>query len=142
MTGWIGVVINAPKAQSLAYFYRDLLGWPLADDEADWCTMGSPAPHRSLNPMSDYVKPTRRTYRSPTRTARAAATRRRILDAAARRFLEDGYRQSTVELIAADARVSAKTVYHLFGSKIGLVKSVLDVAFVADDGAQEGSSAR
>jgi AcrR family transcriptional regulator len=83
--------------------------------------------------MTDYVKPIRRGYHSPTRSARAAATRQRILDAAARRFVQDGYRTATVETIAADAGVSAKTVYHLFGSKAGLLKQVMDVAFVADD---------
>src|ERR671926_1698796 len=83
--------------------------------------------------MTEYVKPARRAYNSPTRSARAAATRRRILDAAARRFVQDGYRTATVETIAADAGVSAKTVYHLFGSKVGLLKQVMDVAFVADD---------
>lgn len=83
--------------------------------------------------MTDYVKPPRRGYRSPTRDARAKATRRRILDSAARRFIQDGYRAATVEAIAADAEVSAKTVYHLFSSKAGLLKQVMDVAFVADD---------
>jgi AcrR family transcriptional regulator len=83
--------------------------------------------------MTDYVKPPRRSYRSPTREARARATRRRILDSAALRFVQDGYRASTLEAIAADAEVSAKTVYHLFGSKAGLLKHVMDVAFVADD---------
>src|SRR5919202_2102793 len=83
--------------------------------------------------MTDYVKPARRGYHSPTRSARAAATRARILDSAARRFVEDGYRTATVETIAAEAGVSAKTVYHLFGSKVGLLRQVMDVAFVADD---------
>lgn len=83
--------------------------------------------------MTDYVKPPRRSYRSPTRDARARATRRRILHAARRRFIQHGYRVSTVEAIAAEADVSAKTVYYLFGSKAGLLKQVMDVAFVADD---------
>lgn len=82
--------------------------------------------------MTEYVKP-RRGYNSPARAARAAATRRRILDSAARRFVESGYRATTVEMIAADAAVSGKTVYHLFGSKVGLLKQVMDVAFVGDD---------
>jgi AcrR family transcriptional regulator len=82
--------------------------------------------------MTDYVKP-RRGYHSPTRDARAAATRRRVLDSATHRFVRDGYRTATVEAIAADAGVSAKTVYQLFGSKAGLLKQVMDVAFVADD---------
>lgn len=83
--------------------------------------------------MTNYVNPPRRSYRSPIRDARASATRRRVLDSAAFRFVQDGYRAATVEAIAGDARVSAKTVYHLFGSKAGLLKQVMDVAFVADD---------
>src|SRR5665647_1603054 len=39
VTGWVGVVLNAPDARALAYFYRDLFGWSLAADEPDWCTM-------------------------------------------------------------------------------------------------------
>ncbi|MGN6413610.1 VOC family protein [Flexivirga sp.] len=38
LTGWLGVVLDAPDAQDLARFYRDLLGWPLADDEPGWCS--------------------------------------------------------------------------------------------------------
>jgi AcrR family transcriptional regulator len=83
--------------------------------------------------MTDYVKPPRRSYRSPVRDARARATRGRVLDCAAIRFARDGYRATRVEAIAADAEVSAKTVYLLFGSKAGLLKQIMDVAFVADD---------
>ncbi len=46
LTGWIGIVLNAPDARALAYFYRDLFGWPLADDTPEWCTIrvpGAPA---------------------------------------------------------------------------------------------------
>jgi AcrR family transcriptional regulator len=82
--------------------------------------------------MSDYVKP-RRGYSSPTRSAQAAATRRRILDSAAQRFVENGYRATTMDMIAADADVTVKTVYHLFSSKASLLKQVMDVAFVGDD---------
>ncbi len=82
--------------------------------------------------MSEYVKP-RRPYTSPTRTARAAETRRRILDCAHLRFAQHGYRAASIDKIAADAGVSAKTIYHLFGSKVGLLKHLMDVAFVADD---------
>jgi catechol 2,3-dioxygenase-like lactoylglutathione lyase family enzyme len=48
LTGWIGVVLNAPNAQTLAHFYRDLLGWPLHDDEENWCTMGIPGAPANL----------------------------------------------------------------------------------------------
>lgn len=40
--GWLGVVLDAPDARSLAHFYSELLGWPLADDEPDWCTIQMP----------------------------------------------------------------------------------------------------
>lgn len=40
LTGWVGVVLEAPDARALAYFYRDLLGWPLASDDPDACTIG------------------------------------------------------------------------------------------------------
>ena len=40
--GWLGIVLGAPNARQLAYFYRDLLGWELATDEPDWCTIGMP----------------------------------------------------------------------------------------------------
>src|ERR687886_586467 len=82
--------------------------------------------------VSEYVKP-RRGYNSPTRSARAAATRRRVLDSAARRFVENGYRSTTMDVIASDAHVTAKTVYPLFGSKAGVLKQVMDGAFVGDD---------
>lgn len=36
------MVLNAPDARALAYFYRDLFGWPLAADEPDWCTIRIP----------------------------------------------------------------------------------------------------
>lgn len=40
--GWLGIVLGAPNARELAYFYRDLLGWDLATDEPDWCTIRMP----------------------------------------------------------------------------------------------------
>ena len=40
--GWLGVVLGAPDARALAHFYGDLLGWPLADDTPDWCTIRMP----------------------------------------------------------------------------------------------------
>lgn len=65
LTGWIGVVLNAPKAQPLAHFYRDLLGWPLADDEADWCTMGIPGASANLAFQTEEI------YEAPTWPAQA-----------------------------------------------------------------------
>ena len=90
----------------------------------------------ALNPMSDYVKPLRRRVSVGNPPARAAATRRRVLEVAGRRFLEQGYRECLPSnWIAADAGVSAKTESTTSSaSKIGLLKSVVDVSFVADDG--------
>ncbi len=82
--------------------------------------------------MSDAVKP-RRSYNSTVRAERARATRQRIIAFTARRFLADGYAATTIEAIAADAGVSVKTVYHLFGEKRGLLKEVMDVTLAGDE---------
>jgi len=60
LTGWIGVVLNAPKAKPLANFYRDLLGWPLHDDDENWCTMGIPGAQANLAFQTEesYERPT------------------------------------------------------------------------------------
>jgi AcrR family transcriptional regulator len=82
--------------------------------------------------MSDAVK-LRRPYRSALRAARAQATEQRVLDAAARRFLTDGYPGTTIDAIAADGGVAAKTVYHLFGDKRGLLQRVMDATLAGTD---------
>lgn len=38
-TGWLGVVLGSPDPVALAHFYRDLLGWGIADEEPGWVTM-------------------------------------------------------------------------------------------------------
>lgn len=48
-------------------------------------------------------------------------TRRRMLEAARRLFEEHGYDQTTVEMIAADAGVSARTFHRYFDTKDGVV---------------------
>jgi AcrR family transcriptional regulator len=48
-------------------------------------------------------------------------TRRRMLDAARRLFEEQGYDETTVEMIAADAGVSARTFHRYFDTKDGVV---------------------
>lgn len=60
LTGWLGVVLNAPDARALAYFYRDLLGWPLADDTPEWCTMRVPDAPANLAFQTEelYERPT------------------------------------------------------------------------------------
>jgi predicted enzyme related to lactoylglutathione lyase len=60
MTGWVGVVLNAPDARALAYFYRDLFGWSLAADEPGWCTIRIPEAHANLAFQAEtlYERPT------------------------------------------------------------------------------------
>lgn len=63
-----------------------------------------------------------------TRLARAA-----VVDAARRLFLERGYGATTVEAISEVADVPPATVYRLFASKHGILKSLVDVAIVGDE---------
>ena len=60
LTGWVGIVLNAPDARALAHFYRDLFGWPLADDEPDWCTIRVPGAPANLAFQTEeiYERPT------------------------------------------------------------------------------------
>lgn len=60
LTGWVGIVLNAPDARAPAYFYRDLFGWPLADDEPDWCTIPVPGAPANLAFQTEeiYERPT------------------------------------------------------------------------------------
>ena len=73
-----------------------------------------------------------RAYRSPRRQAQAAATRVAIVEAAHRRFVADGYGGTTIEAIAADAEVSAATVYASFGSKRAVLSAVVDATVVGE----------
>ncbi len=73
--------------------------------------------------MSRKVNPTRR-YDSPRRREQAAETRREILEAAERLFLRDGYPATTMAAIAAEARVSPKTVYLAVQTKSGLLRAL------------------
>lgn len=67
------------------------------------------------------------------RADRARETRRRLLDAASTHFLAAGYASTSIAAIAGTAGVSVDTVYKTFGSKIGLLKEVLDVTIGGDD---------
>lgn len=78
---------------------------------------------------------TRRPYRSSVRDERARKTRRQLTDAAAKHFREAGYACTPLTVIAQTAGVSVDTVYKTYGSKIGLLKEVLDVAIGGDDAA-------
>jgi AcrR family transcriptional regulator len=75
---------------------------------------------------------TPRKYESPRRLEQANATRAAIIDAAARLFAERGYGATTMAAIAAEAQVSAKSVYVL-GDKAQLLTLALDRAIAGDD---------
>lgn len=63
-----------------------------------------------------------------TRLARAA-----VVEAARRLFLELGYGATTVEAISQEAEVPPATVYRLFSSKLGILRSLIDVSIGGDD---------
>lgn len=63
-----------------------------------------------------------------TRLARAA-----VVGAARTLFLDRGYGATTIEAISDSSGVPAATVYRLFGSKLGILKALLDVSIAGDD---------
>jgi AcrR family transcriptional regulator len=75
----------------------------------------------------------RRPYTSTLRAEQAAATRSRIVDSAGALFMEQGYPSTTLTQVAEAAGVAADTVLHIFGSKKGLLKAVLDVVVGGDE---------
>jgi AcrR family transcriptional regulator len=73
-----------------------------------------------------------RAYHSPRRAEQAAATRSAIIAAAARLFAEHGYAATTMAAIAAEARVTPKSVYSL-AEKPQLLLLAVDREIVGDD---------
>jgi len=57
-----------------------------------------------------------------------------MLDAAQRLFERDGFAATTVSAIAAEARVSTKTVYLAFDSKSGVLRALWNLRLRGDDG--------
>jgi AcrR family transcriptional regulator len=55
------------------------------------------------------------------------------VDAASRLFVERGYGATTIDAISEVADVPQATVYRLFSSKPGILKSLLDVSIAGDD---------
>jgi AcrR family transcriptional regulator len=82
-------------------------------------------------------RPPRRTYSSPKRVQAALETRRRIRAAAERLFLRDGYAQTAMIKIAAEAGVAEKTVYLAYPSKADLLNEIIRVGVRGDDDEQE-----
>lgn len=65
--------------------------------------------------------------------ARTRLARTAVIDAARRLFLERGYGATTVDAISTLADVPPATVYRLFSSKVGILRSLLDVSIGGDD---------
>lgn len=79
----------------------------------------------------------KRQYDGTRRQAATRATRHGVTQAGGRLFLELGYPATTMAQIAEESGVAPATIYRLFGSKRGILKAVLDVAFGGDDEAIE-----
>ena len=75
----------------------------------------------SMNPPS-----ARRNYRSTRRAEQAAHTRADIVAAAARLFAEDGWANTTMTNVAAEASVAVETVYQRFKTKAALLQAAVD----------------
>lgn len=65
--------------------------------------------------------------------ARTRRTRAAVLEAAQALFLERGYAATTIEAISEASDTPQPTVYRLFSSKLGILKSVLDISIGGDD---------
>lgn len=61
------------------------------------------------------------------------ATCLRVIDAASALFVANGYPSTTIETVASAAGVAEPTIYHLFGSKVDLLKAVVDTSLIGDD---------
>ena len=75
----------------------------------------------------------KRSYDASGRREQARARRLGVVLAARDLFERDGYRPTTIAAIAAQAGVSAESVYKSFGSKAALAKAVFDIALAGDD---------
>jgi AcrR family transcriptional regulator len=69
----------------------------------------------------------------PRQQARTRLARRAVVNSARDLFVERGYAATTIEAIARVSDVPAPTVYRLFGSKLGILKSLLDASIGGDD---------
>jgi AcrR family transcriptional regulator len=79
----------------------------------------------------------KRAYDASRRRAATRATRLTVVEAAQRLFISQGYPATTIGRISGESGVPEATIYRLFGSKRGILKVVVDVAFGGDDQAIE-----
>jgi len=87
--------------------------------------------------MARDVKSPRRSYHSPLRADQAQQTRRKVLESARRLFVKNGYAGTTVASVAADAGVSAETIYLSLGGKRGLLEGVMEITGPHDTAADD-----
>ena len=78
-------------------------------------------------------KQTKRAYNSTRRREQARQTRLQILESARAMFVERGYDGATLDVIASEAGVAVDTLYAVFGSKRGILSSLIEVSLVGDD---------
>jgi AcrR family transcriptional regulator len=71
---------------------------------------------------------------SVNRRAQADATRARIIGNAYELFSQNGYRATTMQLIADRASVAVQTVYFTFRTKDDLLRSVFEWTVLGEDG--------
>jgi AcrR family transcriptional regulator len=88
----------------------------------------------------------KRIYHSESRQAQAEQTRTRILEAAKALFQTKGFEGVKIDDLAQAAGVSAPTIYAIFQSKRGILRTLMDEALppqqhaaLAEQGAQETS---
>src|SRR5262252_2069154 len=74
----------------------------------------------------------RRPYQRTARQARTRRTRAAVIEAARSLFVERGYAATTIEAISERSDTPQPTVYRLFSSKLGILKSLLDVSVGGD----------
>ena len=67
-----------------------------------------------------------RPYNLGVRTAAVAETREKVVGAARRLFAEVGFHRVSLDEIARQADVARATVYHQFGSKLGVLGAVVE----------------
>ena len=67
-----------------------------------------------------------RPYNLGARTAAVAETREKVVAAARRLFAEAGFHRVSLDEIARQADVARATVYHQFGSKLGVLAAVVE----------------
>ena len=86
------------------------------------------------HPVSGGVKgPGAGAEEHPRYQARTRRTRAAVIEAAHHLFVERGYAATTIEAVSRRSDTPQPTVYRLFGSKLGILKAVLDVAIGGDD---------